>query len=68
MEVPGTAEPTVGVIEDPWSLSVLVMVRLAWALKVSESVAVTEVASEAEAVAVFDSVPVAEVRMVAATE
>jgi hypothetical protein len=29
MVVPGTAEPTVEVKEDPWSLSVLVMVKVA---------------------------------------
>jgi hypothetical protein len=29
MEDPGTAEPTVEVTEDPWSLSVLVMPRVA---------------------------------------
>jgi hypothetical protein len=47
MEVPGTAEPTVEVTEDPPSLSVLVMARVAWVLRLSVSVAVTVEASEA---------------------
>ena len=65
--MPGTAEPTAEVTEDPWSLSVLVMARVAWGLKVSESVAVTVVASDADAEAVLARVPVAVDRMVATT-
>src|ERR1700684_3154734 len=41
MEPPAVAVPTDGVTEDPWWLSVLVMARVAWALKASESVALT---------------------------
>jgi hypothetical protein len=67
IEVPGIAVPTADVTEDPPSLSVLVMTRVAWGLSVSESVAVTVEASEAEAVAVLVSVPVAEERMEATT-
>jgi hypothetical protein len=67
MDVPGTAVPTAEVTEDPWSLSVLVRARVAWGLRVSESVAVTVEASEAEAEAVLTRVPVAEDRMAAAT-
>src|ERR1700722_11416169 len=67
MEVPGVAEPTFGVTEDPWSLSVLVMPRIAWAVRLSESVAVTVEASAAEAVAVLVRVPVAEDWMAAVT-
>src|SRR5580700_6151815 len=60
MDVPGVAEPTVGVTEDPPSLSVFVIVRVAREVKVSESVAVTVEASEALAEAVFTYVaPVA---------
>ena len=47
--------------------SVLVMPRVAWAVRLSESVAVTVEASEAEAVAVLVRVPVAEDRMAAVT-
>jgi hypothetical protein len=45
IEVPGTAEPTAFEAEDPPSLSVLVMVRVAWAFRVSVSVAETAEAS-----------------------
>jgi hypothetical protein len=53
MEVPGTAAPTTDVTEDPPTLSVFVMPRVAWAESVSVSVAVTVPASEAEADALF---------------
>jgi hypothetical protein len=66
IEFPGTAVPTDGVREDPPSLSVLVMVRVAWAPKASESVAVTVAASEALAVAVLARVPVADELIAAA--
>ncbi len=52
--------PLVEVTEDPPSLSVLVMARVALVLKVSVSVAETVEASVAEAVTVLDRVPVAE--------
>ena len=63
--VPGTAVPVDRVIEDPPSLSALVIARVAFAPRMSESVAVTVEASEAEAEAVLDRVPVAEELMVA---
>ena len=66
-EVPGTAVPVVPVTDEPPSLSVLVMARVAFGPRVSVSVAVTVVASEAVAVAVLDSVPVAEDPMAATT-
>jgi len=47
--------------------SLLVMARVAWVERVSESVAVTVVASEAEAVAVLERVPVADYLRVATT-
>ena len=47
--------------------SVLVMVRVAWALRVSVSVAVTRGGVGGEAVAVLVRVPVAEELMVATT-
>jgi len=53
IDVPGTAEPTALVREDPPSLSVLVTAKVAWELSESVSVAVTDAASVAEAVAVF---------------
>ena len=59
IEVPGTAVPTAFVKEEPPSLSVLVMDRLAWELRESVSVAPTVEASGAEAMAVFVSVPLA---------
>ncbi len=67
MEVPGTAVPTTGPEDEPPSLSAAVIPRVAWGLKVSESVAVTVEASEALAVAVLTRVPVAEERMAATT-
>ena len=53
IEVPGTDVPTAFVTEEPRSLSVLVMDRLAWAFRVSVSVALTVEASEADAEALF---------------
>ena len=50
---PGVADPTVPATDDPPSLSVFVIERFDWAVKASESVALTGAASEAEAVAVF---------------
>ena len=58
--MPGTAEPATPVTDDPPSLSTLVMARVAWEPRVSESEAVTRVASDAEAAAVLTYVaPVA---------
>src|SRR5580692_6648145 len=67
VEGPELEATIVEVIEDPWSLSLLVMARVAWPLRVSVSVAVTVEASEALAVAVFESVPVAEDPIAAVT-
>ena len=53
IDVPGTAVPLVEVTDEPPSLSVLVMARVAWGLRLSVSVAVTVEASVAEAVAVL---------------
>ena len=50
--MPGTTRPTAFVTEEPPPLSVFEMARVAWKAKVSVSVALTDDASEAEAVAV----------------
>ena len=42
MDVPGTADPTAWVTEEPPSLSDFEMPRTAWAARLSVSVAVTE--------------------------
>ena len=55
--MPGTADPVVGVADDPPSVSVLVTVSVAFGLSASVSVALTAEASVADAVAVFDRVP-----------
>ena len=59
IDVPATAEPTLEVADEPPSVSVLVMAKVALGLSVSVSVAVTVEESAAEAVTVFDNVPVA---------
>ena len=53
MDLPGTAVPGLPVRELPPSLSVLVMARVEWELRVSLSEALTAEASDAEAVASF---------------
>src|SRR5580658_9944432 len=58
IEVPVTAVPGVEVTDDPPSVSVFVIDRVAWAFRLSVSVAATVEASVAAAVAVLERVPV----------